>query len=77
MRRRAGIKSLPETKGKPDHHLFVDSFFGFELPKDQPPSIQAVGPILSDIHTPLHDPIENLFLDKQCLIGVASECMLF
>ena len=54
MRRDAGVKTKPQTRTiKPDYLLFVNSFFGLEVPKDLPPLIQAVGPILSDSYLPL------------------------
>lgn len=71
MRRKAGVKSVPKIQRKPDYLLFVNSFFGLEPPKDLPPLIQAVGPILADTYAPLDDQSEIFFMNKQCVIYVA------
>ena len=48
MRAAAGVKwALPRAK-KPDHLILVNSFFGLEVPKDLPPLVAPVGPILSE-----------------------------
>ena len=71
MRRKAGVKSVPRIQKKPDYLLFVNSFFGLEPPKDLPPLIQAVGPILSNTYPPLDDHLESFLLNKQCVAYVA------
>ena len=71
MRREAGVKSMPRIQEKPDYLLFVNSFFGLEPPKDLPPLIQAVGPILSNTYPPIDDQLGRFFLDKQCVAYVA------
>lgn len=71
MRRKAGVKSVPRIQKKPDYLLFVNSFFGLEPPKDTPPLIQAVGPILSDTYAPLDSKLEGFFSDKRCVAYVA------
>ena len=48
MRAAAGVNwALPRAK-KPDHLILVNSFFGLEVPKDLPPLVVPVGPILSE-----------------------------
>lgn len=48
MRAAAGVNwALPRAK-KPDHLILVNSFFGLEVPKDLPPLVAPVGPILSE-----------------------------
>ena len=48
MRAAAGVKwALPRAK-RPDHLILVNSFFGLEVPKDLPPLVAPVGPILSE-----------------------------
>ena len=71
MRHKAGVKSVPTLKKKPDYLLFVNSFFGLEPPKDLPPLIQAVGPILSDTYAPLDGQLESFFSTKRCVVYVA------
>jgi hypothetical protein len=61
MRRNAGVNySLPVTS-KPNYLLLVSSFFGLETPKDLPPLVAAVGPILSDEYPPLNTTHLNFF----------------
>ncbi|GIJ99824.1 hypothetical protein Aspvir_003832 [Aspergillus viridinutans] len=62
MRKRAGLNYLLPTPAKPDYLVLVNSFFGLEVPKDLPPLVAAVGPILSDEYPPLDD-IHQRFLD--------------
>ncbi|GFG13109.1 UDP-glucuronosyltransferase 3A2 [Aspergillus udagawae] len=63
MRKRAGLNYLLPTPAKPDYLLLVNSFFGLEVPKDLPPLVAAVGPILADEYPPLDD-IHQRFLDR-------------
>ena len=60
MRRNAGVKAKSQKRAKkPDYLLFVNSFFGLEVPKDLPPLIQAVGPVLSDTYLPLSTELKT------------------
>ncbi len=60
MRRNAGVRTKTQTRAKkPDYLLFVNSFFGLEVPKDLPPLIQAVGPVLSETYLPLSTELET------------------
>ena len=60
MRRNVGVKNKPQTRTKkPDYLLFVNSFLGLEVPKDLPPLIQAVGPVLSDTYLALNTELET------------------
>ncbi|KAI4159144.1 MAG: hypothetical protein LQ342_006848 [Letrouitia transgressa] len=62
MRRNAGVRTKPHAKAKkPDYLLFVNSFFGLEIPKDLPPLIQAVGPVLSDTYSPCGTELEAFY----------------
>jgi len=61
MRTAEGVSwSIPRVH-KPDHLLLVNSFFGLEVPKDLPPLVALVGPILNDILPPL-DPGLSAFI---------------
>lgn len=72
MRRTAGVKTkLLTSAKKPNYLLLVNSFFGLEVPKDLPPLIQAVGPILSDVHLPLDVELENLYSASARIVYVA------
>ncbi|SLM35784.1 udp-glucosyl transferase family protein [Lasallia pustulata] len=46
-------------QAKPDYLLFVNAMFGIEVPKDLPPLVNAVGPILSDSYPPLTPELEQ------------------
>jgi hypothetical protein len=41
------------------NYLLTNSFFGLETPKDLPPLVAAVGPILSDYYPPL----DKIYID--------------
>ena len=72
MRRDAGVETKPQTRTKkPDYLLFVNSFFGLEVPKDLPPLIQAVGPILSDSYLPLSAELETFYASYARTVYVA------
>ncbi|KAF4440057.1 putative UDP-glucoronosyl and UDP-glucosyl transferase [Fusarium austroafricanum] len=63
MRRDAGVNYKLPTPTKPNYLVLINSFFGLEVPKDIPPLVQAVGPILADTYPPLSEPYES-FLEK-------------
>ncbi|KAK0386277.1 hypothetical protein NLU13_6114 [Sarocladium strictum] len=56
MRATAGIHRALPTLSKPDYLCSVHSLFGVEVAKDLPPSVAAVGPILSDSVPELQEP---------------------
>ncbi|CAM1504111.1 Fc.00g017020.m01.CDS01 [Cosmosporella sp. VM-42] len=63
MRTDAGVTySLPPVP-KPDYLVLVNSFFGLEVPKDLPPLMVPVGPILGDEYPPLDDDMLS-FLEQ-------------
>ncbi|KAL2210503.1 UDP-Glycosyltransferase/glycogen phosphorylase [Sarocladium strictum] len=53
MRRKAGVTWNLPPQTKPDYLVLFNSFFGLEVPRDLPPMIAAVGPILSEDYDPL------------------------
>ncbi|KAK8069863.1 hypothetical protein PG994_006479 [Apiospora phragmitis] len=64
MRKKAGVsRSLP-TLSKPDYLCLVNSMFGMEIPKDLPPNVAAVGPIISQQSRHLEEPYTS-FLEKR------------
>jgi hypothetical protein len=63
MRNAAGFPHLLPALTKPNYLVLVNSFFGLETPKDLPPLIAPVGPILSDVYTPLDASLLD-FLDR-------------
>jgi len=62
MRLEAGVTHETLSDPKPDYLVFVNSFFGLEVPKDLPPSIVPCGPILADSYADL-DEKHTKFLD--------------
>ncbi|KAA8905056.1 putative UDP-glucoronosyl and UDP-glucosyl transferase family protein [Sphaerosporella brunnea] len=64
MRRDAGVNYLLPALKKPNHLLFVNSFFGLEVPKDLPPLVAPVGPVLAD-----RDDIPPLDADLAMFLG--------
>ncbi|KAL8696277.1 MAG: hypothetical protein Q9201_007738 [Fulgogasparrea decipioides] len=59
MRHAAGLYRMPKMQSKPDYLLFVNAMFGIEVPKDLPPLVNAIGPILSDTYSPLTPELEQ------------------
>ncbi|KAI8227727.1 UDP-glucuronosyltransferase 1-6 [Colletotrichum sp. SAR 10_96] len=55
LRKRHGVHHALPVATKPNHLVFINSFFGLEPPKDLPPLMVPVGPILSDEFTGLDD----------------------
>lgn len=59
MRRRAKVSYGLPAPPKPNYLVLINSFFGLELPKDLPPLMAPVGPILADEYPPLTEPYES------------------
>ncbi|PYH93319.1 UDP-glucoronosyl and UDP-glucosyl transferase [Aspergillus ellipticus CBS 707.79] len=71
MRKRVGLNYLLPTPQKPDYLLLINSFFGLEVPKDLPPLVSAVGPILADEYPPLDDSYQEFLTSHPKTIYVA------
>jgi len=71
MRARIGVHRLLPAPMKPDHLLLVNSFFGVEVPKDLPPNVVAVGPILSDTWPPLAPPLTSFTETHKRILYIA------
>ncbi|KGO66575.1 UDP-glucuronosyl/UDP-glucosyltransferase [Penicillium italicum] len=63
LRREHGVFYPSHKPSKPDYLVFVNSFFGLEIPRDLPPTAAPVGPLLSPTYPPL-DPESGAFLAK-------------
>ncbi|KAI0887632.1 uncharacterized protein GGS22DRAFT_186465 [Annulohypoxylon maeteangense] len=71
MRRKAGVNyTLPILK-KPDYLVLVNSFWGLETPKDLPPLVAPIGPILPEEFEPLNGPLEAFFADHRRVMYVS------
>ncbi|KAJ0386452.1 hypothetical protein COL922a_004351 [Colletotrichum nupharicola] len=55
LRKRQGVHHALQVATKPNHLVFINSFFGLEPPRDLPPLMVPVGPILSDEFAGLDD----------------------
>lgn len=53
MRHENGVDRPIHRPIKPDYLIFVNSFFGLEIPRDLPPTCTPVGPLLSPTFPPL------------------------
>lgn len=61
MRRKAGVSyNLPMLK-KPDYLVLVNSFWGLETPKDSPPLVAPIGPVLAEEFQPLDRTLEAFY----------------
>ena len=63
MRRAAGVERMLPTPTKPDHLLLVNSCFAIETPKDLPPLVNAIGPVLAEKYPSLTEAFQD-FLDS-------------
>ncbi|KAI1204353.1 UDP-glucosyl transferase family protein [Annulohypoxylon truncatum] len=71
MRRKAGVNyTLPILK-KPDYLVLVNSFWGLETPKDLPPLVAPIGPILAEEFEPLSGPLEAFFANHRRMMYVS------
>ncbi|KAE8380489.1 UDP-glucoronosyl and UDP-glucosyl transferase [Aspergillus bertholletiae] len=64
MRQAAGVHYKLPTPIKPNHLVLINSFFGLEVPKDLPPLVSAVGPILADEYPPLTEPYASFLAQR-------------
>lgn len=71
MRAGAGVSRMLPSTPKPDYLLLVNSFFGLATPKDLPPTVVAVGPILSDTYPPLTEQLQTFVQTHRKILYVA------
>ncbi|KZF24929.1 glycosyltransferase family 1 protein [Xylona heveae TC161] len=71
MRRTSGVYyTLPMFK-KPDYLILVNSFWGLETPKDLPPLVAAVGPVLPEEYPPLDEELFEFYKTHRRVVYVA------
>lgn len=70
MRRREGVAPRPKLS-KPDYLVFLNNFYGMETPRDTPPLVHPVGPILADSYAPLEGPVKD-FLDTHKRVSLVA-----
>ncbi|UZO18462.1 uncharacterized protein OCT59_009775 [Rhizophagus irregularis] len=51
--------------------IFIDTFFGFELPQSLPPNIQEIGPIMSNEYPPLTPELSDFINGHERVLYVA------
>lgn len=70
MRDQAGAAPLAFSR-KPDSLILVNTFFGFEPPKELPPLLVPVGPILSDNYSPSTPELESFLSTHKNVLYIA------
>lgn len=70
-RRKAEINPMVRRYKKPDYLVLVNSFFGLEPPRDLPPLVSAVGPILADEYPGLDDKYAEFLKQHKRTIYIA------
>ncbi|GKT92028.1 UDP-glucosyl transferase family protein (cytochrome P450) [Colletotrichum tofieldiae] len=78
MRKRYGVDHSIPLASKPNHLVFINSFFGLEPAKDLPPLMVPVGPLLSDEYPQLDDTYEAFLKshDKTIYIALGTHIAL-
>jgi hypothetical protein len=56
---------------KPDYLVFVNSFFGLEIPRDLPPTCAPVGPLLSPTYPPLDEQCSSFMSKHKSVLYIA------
>lgn len=70
MRRKEGVSPRPKIS-KPDYLVFLNNFYGMETPRDTPPLVQPVGPMLADSYPALEGPVEDFVKTHKKIAFVA------
>ncbi|KAL8980593.1 MAG: hypothetical protein Q9205_004372 [Flavoplaca limonia] len=71
IRKNAGVHWMLGTPRKPDHLMLVNSFFGVEVPKDLPPNVVAIGPVLADEYGALDDDMVHFLQEHRKVLYIA------
>ncbi|KAF2135567.1 glycosyltransferase family 1 protein [Aplosporella prunicola CBS 121167] len=71
MRDGAGVHYMLPVLNKPNYLILVNSFWGLETPKDLPPLVAAVGPILSEEYPPLEKSFLGFYNTHSRVLYVA------
>ncbi|KAG7131476.1 UDP-glucuronosyltransferase 2B13 like protein [Verticillium longisporum] len=70
MRKKEGVPPR-QKQTKPDHLVLTNSYYGIEVPRDTPPLVHAVGPILSESWPAMGDPFASFFAAHKSICYVA------
>ncbi|KAI2813013.1 CAZyme family GT1 [Aspergillus niger] len=71
MRNDTGVFYPPHKPSKPDYLIFVNSFFGLEIPRDLPPTAAPVGPLLSPSYPQLDDECGAFLAKHKSVLYIA------
>lgn len=71
MRLNNGVTYPTHRIQKPDYLIFINSFFGLEIPRDLPPTCAPVGPLISDTYASLNEECEGFFKQHSKVIYIA------
>ncbi|CAI4216003.1 unnamed protein product [Parascedosporium putredinis] len=71
MRRGAGVHYSLPVLSKPNYLALVNSFWGLETPKELPPLIAPVGPILSDTFPPMDEALAAFYAGHKRVVYVS------
>ncbi|KAF5020447.1 hypothetical protein F66182_7526 [Fusarium sp. NRRL 66182] len=70
MRRKEGVPPRPKLS-KPDYLVFLNNFYGMETPRDTPPLVHPVGPILADSYPALEGQVKTFIETRERVAFVA------
>lgn len=71
MRLKNGVTYPTHQIQKPDYLIFINSFFGLEIPRDLPPTCAPVGPLIRDTYDPLNEECEIFLKQHEKVIYIA------
>jgi hypothetical protein len=71
FRQTAGVSRHLPVLRKPDYLCLVNSFFGVEVPKDIPPNVSAIGPVLADDVPPPSEPFLSFLKNKSSVLYIS------
>ncbi|KAI2631944.1 putative UDP-glucoronosyl and UDP-glucosyl transferase [Hypoxylon sp. NC1633] len=71
MRLKEGVTYPPHRIQKPDYLIFINSFFGLEIPRDLPPTCAPVGPLISDTYPPLDEECSQFLTRYKKVVYIA------
>lgn len=69
LRWAAGLKRMPQD-GIPDYILLVNSFEGFEIPRDLPPNCASIGPLIAYEYPELDTPSQQFLTARNRVVYV-------
>ncbi|KAL4765140.1 glycosyltransferase [Aspergillus foveolatus] len=65
------VSYSPHKPSKPDYLIFVNSFFGLEIPRDLPPTTAPVGPLSSPNYPPFDQQCDSVPASRKSVLYIA------